>query len=336
MANTHTNRKVKILFLTDDREDYLADGVLHGLRQIGSTDVIDFPRKACLYQDNSSKSEFSVRGGGFTLYGLLREEDSYGQERMHIQQKLENGYFDLVVLSNIWRQWGLLIQWESLLKDSCKLAILDGDDDERFYPSSRTRLKHFGPSRWLRKLLSQKTTVYFKRELTNKTNQWPYTCCIKTLSFSIPKEKIIDLASHKSRLLPSHIVDQEVADLMGSQTGYAFSTEAEYRQNLAESRFGITTKRGGWECLRHYEIAASATIPCFKDLTSKPESCAPHGLVDGFNCISYNSTQDLMEQINQLSRPAELAMREAALDWAKASSTKIRAMELLQAMKIDP
>ena len=86
----------------------------------------------------------------------------------------------------------------------------------------------------------------------------------------------------------------------------------------------------------HYEIAASGTIPCFKDLSSKPESCAPHGLVDGVNCISYNTTQDLMEQINQLSRPAELAMREAALDWAKASSTKLRAIELLQAMKIDP
>ena len=70
-----------------------------------------------------------MRGGGFTLYGLLREEDSYGQERMHIQQKLENGYFDLVVLSNIWRQWGLLMQWESLLNKSCKIAILDGDDD---------------------------------------------------------------------------------------------------------------------------------------------------------------------------------------------------------------
>ena len=334
--NIQTKSSRKILFLTDDREDYLADGVLHGLRQINSIHVIDFPRKACLYQDNSSNSGFSVRGGGFTLYGLLREEHSYEQERMHIQQKLENDYFDLVILSNIWRQWGLLMQWESLLKDNCKLAILDGDDDERFYPSSTTRFRHFGPSRWLRKLLSQKTSVYFKREWTNKTNQWPYTCCIKPLSFAIPEEKILNRPPQKTRLLPSHIVDQEVAELMGSTTGYAFSTEVDYRQNLAESRFGITTKRGGWECLRHYEIAASATIPCFKGLTSKPASCAPHGLVDGINCISYNTTQDLMEQINQLSRPAELAMREAALDWAKASSTKLRAMELLQAMKIDP
>ena len=203
-----------------------------------------------------------------------------------------------------------------------------------FYPSSTTRLKHFGLSRWLRKLLSPKTSVYFKREWTNKTNQWPYTCCIKPLSFSILK-KNHKSSIHKSRLLPSHIVDKEVADLVGSTTGYAFSTES--LTTTKSGRIKVWDHNKTWRLgmSRHYEIAASGTIPCFKDLTSKPESCAPHGLVDGVNCISYTTTQDLMEQINQLSRPAELAMREAALDWAKASSTKLRAIELLKAMKID-
>ena len=334
--NTQAKDPIRVLFLTDDREDYLADGILHGLREIESISVIDYPKKACLYKDNASRSEFSVRGGGFTLYGLLNDNQSNEQGRIHIQQKLEKSYFDLVILSNIWRQWGLLMQWEKLLKKNCKLAILDGDDDERFYPSSTTRLKHFGPSRWLRDLLSPTTSVYFKREWTNKTNQWLYGCNIKPLAFSVPEEKIISHSSQKLRLFPSHIVDKEVADLIGAKTSYAFSTEVEYRKNLAESRFGITTKRGGWECLRHYEIAASGTIPCFKDLTKKPTNCAPQGLVNGVNCISYNTTQDLMEKINQLSIPAELAMRQAALEWAKASSTKLRAIELLQAMMIDP
>ena len=334
--NSQAKDQTRVLFLTDDREDYLADGILHGLRQIDSISIIDYPKKECLYKDNASCSKFSVRGGGFTLYGLLNDYQSNEQERIHIQQKLEKSYFDLVVLSNIWRQWGLLLQWEKLLKKNCKLAILDGDDDERFYPSSTTRLKQFGPSRWLRDLLSLKTSIYFKREWTNKTNRWPYECSMKPLSFSIPKQKIINQSIKKLRLFPSHIVDKEVADMIGSKTSYAFSTEVDYRQNLAESRFGITTKRGGWECLRHYEIAASGTIPCFKELTRKPTSCAPHGLVDGVNCISYTTTQDLMEQINRLSRPAELAMREAALDWAKASSTKLRAIELLHSMNIYP
>ena len=89
-------------------------------------------------------------------------------KRMHIQQKLRKGYFEPVHYI-IWRQWGLLLQWENLLKDSCKIAMLDGDDDERFYPSSTTHLKHFGPSRWLRNLLSQK--LVFTSKENGQTKQ---------------------------------------------------------------------------------------------------------------------------------------------------------------------
>ena len=327
---------IRILFLSDDREDYLSDGILHGLRQISSLEVIDYPKKSCLYkQTSNAPHDFNVRGGGFTLYGLL-DDPCLIEDRQHIQQRLEQGWFDLVVVSNIWRQWGLLIQWKHLLRKTCKLAILDGDDDERFYPNSKARFKHFGPFRWLTDLISRKSTVYFKREWTTKTSRWPYKCTLKPLGFSIPDEKIVEILIEKKRLFPSHIVDKDVAKFVAAQTGYAFSSESDYRLNLAESRFGITTKRGGWECLRHYEIAASGTIPCFKELTNKPTSCAPHGLVHGVNCISYSTTQDLMEQINQLSMPTELAMRQEALNWANSSSTKLRAFELLQAMNIDP
>jgi hypothetical protein len=324
---------VRVLFLTDDREDYLADGILHGLKQISSLQVTDYPKKNCLYESALPQEPFAVRGGGFSLYRLLKDvPDSF--DRAHIQQKLEKEWFDLIVISNIWRQWGLLVQWERLLNSDCKLAILDGDDDERFYPSSTTRIRDFGPTRWLDKLINRDDTIYFKREWTNRTKQWPYSCVIKKLSFSIPAEKIRSTLLKKTRLFPNHIVDQEVSNLVGGQTHYAFSSEDGYRQNLAESRFGITTKRGGWECLRHYEIAANGAIPCFRNLTEKPTECAPHGLKDGVNCISYRNAQELMEQINQLTHQDELRMRQAALSWARSSSTQARAHELLNAMNI--
>jgi len=40
-------------------------------------------------------------------------------------------------------------------------------------------------------------------------------------------------------------------------------------------------KRGGWDCLRHYEIAAAGAVPCVRQLEGKPSSCAPHGLQAG-------------------------------------------------------
>ena len=49
MPNKNT---IRILFLSDDREDYLSDGILHGLRQISRLEVIDYPKKKLSLQAN--------------------------------------------------------------------------------------------------------------------------------------------------------------------------------------------------------------------------------------------------------------------------------------------
>ena len=135
----------------------------------------------------SSNSEFSVREGFYALWTSRGRRLLWSREDAHTTKTgkwlFRPGYFIQYL-----EAMGLTHAVGKSSKQYCKLAILDGDDDERFYPSSTTRLKHFGPSRWLRKLLSQKTSVYFKREWTNKTNQWPYTCCIKPLSFQSLKK----------------------------------------------------------------------------------------------------------------------------------------------------
>ena len=63
-------QSLRILFLTDDREDYLADGLLHGLRQLPGLEVVDYPRKECMYEGGRKckvAPKFGVRGGGFSL-----------------------------------------------------------------------------------------------------------------------------------------------------------------------------------------------------------------------------------------------------------------------------
>ena len=76
--------------------------------------------------------------------------------------------------------------------------------------------------------------------------------------------------------------------------------ENQYYSDLQQSKFGITVKRGGWDCHRHYEIAANGAVICFRDLASKPQSCAPHGL-NTSNTIIYNSVEDLKRQVEKLS-----------------------------------
>ena len=93
---------------------------------------------------------------------------------------------------------------------------------------------------------------------------------IHTLAYCIPDECIIDtqtaLNSNK------HII---ISDLIPGQLHtYRFShdQENEYNQMYQESLFAYTHKKGGWDCLRHYEIMANGCIPIFWDIDKCPAS----------------------------------------------------------------
>lgn len=325
---------MRVLFLADDREDYLADSLFHGLHQLSDIELVDYPRKDILYKENPDIPKSSIRGCGFTLYKLLNESDTRPR-RHQIWQQLEAGLFDVVIISNVWRQWGLLLQWQSLLERQ-SLILLDGDDDERHYPTSGTRHRMFGVGTGLKNLLQQPSTRLFKREWTHRTRFNPGTVMVHETSFSIPEEKILSAIPNKQTMFPRHIVDIEVAQHIGGMTSYAFNHEDDYRQNLAESRFGITLRRGGWDCLRHYEIAAAGAIPCFRKLLEKPPHCAPHGLKDGENCISYTDVDQLLKRLQALTPSQESTMRLKALQWAKDNSTRERAVEMLHRAGLRP
>lgn len=316
-----------ILFLTESREDYLADSLLHGLISLG-LDVVDYPRKEVLYErkhQSQSTSHLGVRGHGFTLYGSLPHRPV---DRTLLIQRLEAGLFDLVVLGQVWRQWGQLLDLAPLLQ-SVPVVLLDGDDDRRLFHHSATRLRRYG---WQPFPIRSGRCFYFKRE-------WYGDCSSRSrvlpASFSIPEQKIRSIGSvSKTQRLASHCVDPEVAQVCGLQTSYAFASENAYYQDLASSRYAVTTKRGGWDCLRHYEIAAAGALPCFRDLQEKPDTCAPHGLLPGVNCVSYQNWTDLRAQLDSLdSNPTYYSrLLNAAGVWIRSYSTTAAAKRLLDAV----
>ena len=321
----------RVLFLTESREDYLADSLLHGLVSLG-LEVVDYPRKQVLYAGQEMCAvapQLGVRGHGFTLYGLLPDRPV---DRTFVIQRLEAGWFDLVVIGQIWRQWGQLLDLAPLLQQ-VPVVLLDGDDDTRLFHRSGTRVRRYG---WQPFPIRSGCCYYLKREWQGEGAQGRH-CQVLPASFSIPAEKIrpLDLASKQQRLA-SHCVDPEVAQSSGLHTSYAFASEQAYYDDLAESRFAVTTKRGGWDCLRHYEIAAAGAVPCIKQLETKPVACAPHGLEAGVNCVSYQSWTDLRQQIEALDAdPAGYQqLLEASREWVLKHSTTASATRLLEAVSI--
>ncbi len=320
---------LRILFLTESREDYLADSILHGLISLGH-EVVDYPRKSILYRPTDSPlthDGFGVRGNGFTLY---RNLDNRSVDRSFVIQRLETRFFDLVVLGQIWRQWGQLLDLAPLLQ-TVPVVLLDGDDDTRLFHRSGTRLRRYG---WQPFPIQSGLCFYFKREL-QISQVSPGPCHLFPASFSIPAEKIRSSDPlRKTQRLASHCVDNEVASAVGLHTSYAFASEQDYYDDIGASRFAVTTKRGGWDCLRHYEISAAGAVPCIRRIETKPAACAPHGLQAGVNCLSYQNWHDLETQIDALdANPVEYKrLLQASGDWVRQFTTIAAAQRLLDAV----
>ena len=86
---------------------------------------------------------------------------------------------------------------------------------------------------------------------------------IHPFSFYIPDECIVTEIPLKSRLLASIIP--------GDLSTYIFKNkEKEYNDMYKKSRFALTKKKGGWDCLRHYEILMNGCIPLFENLNDCP------------------------------------------------------------------
>lgn len=331
----------RILFLTPSSDDYVSDGLLHGLRLLVGERVVDVPKAAQLYTDQSPTQRARRYGRGFTLYGGLLDDIEI--DRTWITERIREGEFDLIVVGDIWRRSGALVELLDILPSVSKLVVVDGADTPKMYP--------YAPGFWrvpggLALPRANRRAPYFKREITPATAFWrsfgllPGRLAqrigilkrLRPIGISIPEQHVIaDAGGERTRLFQSHIVDPELAARAGGTVAKPFTEQADYYADLRSARFGITVKREGWDAMRHYEIAAAGAIPCFRDLHSKPARCAPHGLIDGVNCLAYSSAAELDRKIAALSASDEARLREGALAWVRDHTTRAEALRFLAA-----
>jgi hypothetical protein len=330
---------MRVLFVGPGHDDFLADGLFHGLRTLLGADAVDWPRIDHLYADYPLERRASLHGLGFTLAGLLGDDSEV--DRTRALYRAVDGRFDLVVFADILRTFGLFTQWFPQLRAAqVPMAVIDTGDRIEPYPWSGVWWR----KRWWWTLpRAHRHTHYFKREITPWTYWYrtyltipgpiavrlPLLRDMIPISFSIPASYVAAEPPEKTKDWPAHVVDPEVAPRVGAQTAYAFADADAYHADLRASRFGVTTKKAGWDALRHYEIAAAGAVPCFRDLDRKPGQCAPYGLSRG-NAIIYSSADDLLRQVAALDDAAYAKLQCGTLAWAKASTTEFRARAFLR------
>jgi hypothetical protein len=213
--------------------DYLNDLLFYGLTELDNIEVIDSTPIIHLYKENQHKIPIQhLWGKGFTSTYLINEDNI---DRSNIEEKIKDKYFDLIIYGSVNR---CLDYYDIVSKTypNNKIFLIDGADDTFIHPLSN---KH----------------PYFKRELIS--NQFI------PIHFAIPECKITINKSNKT---------QEYGSIIPGQEGYKFDIEQEYYNDYSKSYFGVTMKKAGWDCMRHYEILANNCIPYFVDLENCPKN----------------------------------------------------------------
>lgn len=246
----------KVLFINKFlKPDYLNDCLFHGFSKLDlELEVTNKPS----YMLKSFPRLRSLYGKGFTVYGLL---NSFGKVEPNPQEKIKDKYYDIIIYGSLHRDRSysdIVLNYYS--RD--KILSFDGEDHLKIYEPFVN------------------STVYFKRENANNRQD------VKPISFSIPEEKIITKSINKNKLFAKVIP--------GDLSTYIFDEEKDYYQDYGCSFYGHTWKKGGWDCMRHYEILAAGCIPCFRDLDKCPKG------------IMKNFPKDLILKMNKYSQKGEI------------------------------
>jgi hypothetical protein len=334
---------MRVLFLTSDGQDNLEDSLLHGLRSLLGSNCIDYPKKKVLYRTYNERPPEQCYGRLFTLWKTLEDIQV---DRLDIQRRLAAGEFSLVVVGAVHRTLGKYLELLEIAGRD-RAVVIDGEDHSAL-AAQALRFLYF------KRELNWKARLVWYRDERSTWRRIPIPTAplrIEPISFSIPREKIVLeplSAAQRNHRFQRHLVDTDVqaaveansskvvadstSSTISAARGYVHTSESEYYSDLQTSLFGVTMKRGGWDCLRHYEIGANGAILCFRHLVEKPRRCAPEGL-DSSNSLSYRSASDLIRQTERLSVDEQDTLIQAAHRWAKTQTTEKKAEYFLDVVR---
>lgn len=251
---------MKILYLTKgDHVDYQDDCLLIGLRELFGAEVIDYNKRDHNYESYDKQAAKSLYGMGMSVSRVLPD---IKVDRTDITSKIKNKYFDYIVYGSIWRCSDYI---DKILEyyPKNKVIAVDGEDETNIH-----KIFDLG-------------VPYFKRELIhNHERLFPISFAIPTSKVNFNKDKLKDF----SYITPLN------------RKTYIYNNEEDYYKDYNEARLGVTVKKAGWDCMRHYEILANGCLPYFIDIEKCPNQTMVHFPKE--LCI------DLITQMTTKSTPA--------------------------------
>lgn len=230
---------MKVLFICSGREDYQSDMLFHGLKSIADIEVHESSDMWYMYAGMSQEKKAALYGKGFSLYGLIDQSLKNYEHENIIREKISSKWYDLIIYGQIKKDDSFIdIVKKVYSKD--EIIIVDGQDHQYLIK------KYFGIGH------------YFKRELTDTNAKRG----VLPINFAIPESKVLHTKVAKQK--------DWATIIPGDRSTYIYNNELDYYRDYQISKYGLTTKKAGWDCLRHYEILANGCIPVFTDIQECP------------------------------------------------------------------
>lgn len=227
---------MRILFINNFLQpDYLNDSVYHGLYCLAKKYPTEYEVSISSkpsYMLDTYPDPHTLYGRGFSLYAFMKDHLPI-EDFNEMLGKIRDRYYDVVIYGSITRDPTLITEvFNAYPKD--RILLFDGEDHifaDEFFAYKGT---------------------YFKRENVHGRSD------LRSTNFAIPEEKVFTKTPDKTQVFGTVVP--------GDSSTYVFDTEKEYYEDYSRSFYGITNKKGGWDCLRHYEIFAAYCIPYFSDI----------------------------------------------------------------------
>jgi len=193
---------------------------------------------------------------------------------------ISDRYFDLIFFGPMYVEPGLR-EFHDLfffsIKSGNKVCVVDGTD---LSEAKREIIREDYLA-----CLESHGGVYFRRELVRQP-----TKTLRPITFGFPKEKATIQFPDKTKTFA-------MDSTAGGEADYEFSEENDYYQEYRNSYFGKTMRKGGWDCLRHYEIIFNRSIPFFHGIDEIPRNTMfnfPRELVkNGMKTLSSSGQVDV-------------------------------------------
>jgi len=244
--------KILYIFNFPERGEYLADMIYHGLSETNH-EVHCTHHGRYMLKENVQLAR-QTHGLGFSIRAKM-DESLPVKTPEEISDNIACKYYDTVIYGCAYSK-GTSTKAYLIHLDEVKQKY--GKNDIHFVDGCDRQGDYCAPY--------YDVGTVWKREIVGTVKANP-------IGYAIPRSMVLDVIPEKTQSLPKFPAPLENS---GGSTHYTYRNETQYHEQIAKSRYAITCKKAGWDCMRHYEIIANRTLPTFTNI----EKCPPRTMVD--------------------------------------------------------